>query len=128
MSTCSNSPLKGQWTTRRSQRLYIQIPLTVEGHLEDKTPFAEQTQSYRVSAHGALIRLHAVLYPGQKLVLRNSSNETQEGLVVFIIAVKDGTFDVGVELTKPNPSFWGVSFPPEDWSTSHPDAKEQLLK
>jgi hypothetical protein len=33
---------------------------------------------------------------------------------------------VGVEFPQPNPEFWGVSFPPEDWSPSHPDAKEDL--
>ena len=126
VSTDSDVPFEQRSTPRRSQRLYVQVGLCVEGYLEDKTSFTEHTETCVVSAHGALIKLNAVPHLGQKVVLRNtSSNETQEALIVFVMEVKDGTFNVGVEFTIPNPSFWHVSSPPEDWSTNHPDAKTQ---
>jgi hypothetical protein len=111
---------------RRSQRLYVQIRVRVRGHLQDKTPFAEETVTLVVSAHGALVRLDAETQMGQTVVLEIlSTNETHEGKVVFISEGKDAKFHVGIELSKPNPFFWHVFFPPDDWSLSHPDAKAQ---
>jgi hypothetical protein len=52
-----------------------------------------------------------------------STNETREGKVVFVSEGKDAKFHVGIELTQPTPHFWHVSFPPEEWSPNHPDAK-----
>jgi hypothetical protein len=98
----------------------------VQGHLQDKTPFTEETVTLVVSVHGALVRLDAETQMGQTVVLEIvSTNETQEGKVVFISEGKDAKFHVGIELTKPNPFFWHVSFPPENWSLGHPDAKAQ---
>jgi hypothetical protein len=127
VSRDSNSSLQG-WPSnvRRSQRLYVQIRVRVQGHLQDKTPFTEETVTLVVNAHGALVRLDAETQLGQTVVLQIvSTNETQEGKVVFISEGKDAKFHVGIELTKPNPLFWHVSFPPEDWSPGHPDAKAQ---
>ena len=81
-----------------------------------------------VSAHDALISLNSVPPFGQNVILQNvSTNETQEAIFVFVskTAAKGGQFAVGIEFTKPNAPFWRVSFPPEDWSPSHPDAKDQ---
>jgi hypothetical protein len=127
VSRDSNSSLQG-WPSnvRRSQRLYVQIRVRVQGHLQDKTPFTEETVTLVLNAHGALVRLDAETQLGQTVVLQIvSTNETQEGKVVFISEGKDAKFHVGIELTKPNPHFWHVSFPPEDWSPGHPDAKAQ---
>jgi hypothetical protein len=109
---------------RRSQRLYVQIRVRVRGHLQDKTPFTEETVTLVVNAHGALVRLNAETQLGQTVVLQMvHTNETQDGKVVFLSEGTDAKFHVGIELTKPNPLFWHVSFPPENWSPDHPDAK-----
>jgi hypothetical protein len=114
------------WNVRRSQRLCVQIQIRVQGHLQDNTPFNEETVTLVVNAHGGLVRLNAKVQMGQTVILQLvSTNETQEGKVVFIAEGKDAKFHVGVELTKPNPRFWHVNFPPEGWSPDHPDAKAQ---
>jgi hypothetical protein len=98
----------------------------VQGHLQDETPFTEETVTVVVNAHGALVRLGVETQLGQTVVLQiAATNETQEGKVVFISEGEDARFHVGIELTNPNPHFWHVSFPLEDWSISHPDAKAQ---
>jgi len=119
----SNSELESQ---RRSRRLYVHIQVRIDWNLEDQTLISEEAETVVVNAHGALVRLDLVPPLGQKVTLQNTpANQIQEAVVVFLgkVAAKDGKFSVGVEFTKPNASFWRVSFPPEDWSRSHPDAK-----
>jgi hypothetical protein len=113
-------------TQRRSRRLYVQIKVRVEWSLEDKTLIAEDTQTFVVNAHGGLVRLVSVPPLGQKVALQNTyTYETQESVVAFVSkeVAEDGRYDVGVEFTNPNASFWNVSFPPEDWSPTYPDTK-----
>ena len=111
----------------RSKRVYVQIRVRVEGYLKEKTPFAEETETFAVNAHGALVGLNAEPHLGQNVDVRNAAtNETQQSKVVFVIMAKDGKFIVGIDFATPNPSFWHMSFPPEDWSTTHPDAKMNL--
>jgi hypothetical protein len=122
MKDDSNASL--QQERRRSKRVYVQIRVHVEGDLTGETPFSEDTETFAVNAHGALVGLNAEPRLGQDVNLRNvATNETQQSKVVFVIVAKDGKFIVGIDFAKPNPSFWHMSFPPEDWSTSHPDAK-----
>jgi hypothetical protein len=84
----------------------------VQGHLQDKTPFNEETVTLVVNAHGALLRLNAETRMGETVVLQMvSTNESQEGKVVFVSEGKDAKFHVGIELTEPTPHFWHVSFP-----------------
>ena len=99
----------------------------MDWRIENETLITEEVETIVVNAHGALLRLDSVPPIGQKVTLQNiPANETQEAVVVFVgkAAAKDGKFSVGVEFSKPNASFWRVSFPPQNWSRSHPDAKE----
>lgn len=124
MTSDSNSELESQ---RRSRRLYIHIQVRIDWNLEDQTLISEEAETVVVNAHGALVRLDSVPPLGQKVTLHNTlADESQEAVVVFLgkIAAKDGKFSVGVDFTRPNASFWRVTFPPEDWSRSHPDAKK----
>ena len=124
MRNDSNVGLQQGLGRRRSQRVYVQIRVRVEGYLKEKTPFAEETVTFAVNAHGALVGLSVEPQLGQSVDLRNSAtNETQESNVVFVIIAKEGKFIVGIDFATPNPSFWHMSFPPDDWSTAHPDAK-----
>jgi hypothetical protein len=127
MDSDSSSGLQSQLASpRRSERLYVKIRVRLEWRLENKTRFTEETQTVVVNAHGGLVRLDAIPPLGQKVIVQNlSTNEMQEAMIVFMFRAKDGKFNVGIELTEQNPSFWRVSFPPEDWSPSHPDAKAQ---
>jgi hypothetical protein len=124
----SNSELQSQASAqRRSRRLYLHIRVRLEWQPENQRLISEEAETIVVNAHGALVRLDSVPPLGQKVVLQNTPVlQTQEAVVVFLgkAAAKDGKFSVGVEFTKPNASFWRVSFPPEDWSRSHPKAKK----
>jgi hypothetical protein len=111
-------------TGRRSQRLFLQIRIVVEGKTAGKPAFEEKTRTIVVNAHGALVELGMSVEKGQTLTIKNSqTNESQESTVKHVSAGEAGKFNVALEFTVPNPNFWSVNFPPEDWTGKRPDVK-----
>jgi hypothetical protein len=104
---------------RRSQRLFIQIPIHVEGVLANKSEFSEEAQTIVVNGHGALVEMAASLDPGQRIVLRNvRTTEKIASEVKLVTPGESGKFNVALEFVDPNPGFWHITFPPEDWSAN----------
>jgi hypothetical protein len=109
---------------RRSQRLFIQVKVAIEGKAANKSALQEETHTIVVNAHGALVEMAAQLDQGQLVTMRNArTNDAAECVVKLVTPSTGGKFSTALEFTKPNPSFWHVSFPPEDWSIRSPDAK-----
>ena len=109
---------------RRSQRVYLRIPIAVIAPGPDKKMVREQTHTVVVNAHGALIRLELKVREGQTIILQNP--ETAEEQTCRVIRVKSGTLadgkvEVGIEFLRPAPKFWRVAFPPEDWTSRSPE-------
>jgi PilZ domain-containing protein len=121
------SSLETSWlisTRRKSQRLFLRLPIKVAGHNSSGSPFEEKTHTQAVSAHGALVLLSAAVNKGQHLVLTDDrQKESVECVVAHIGDVQGNFVQVGVAFRLPNPKFWKVTFPAEDWSARHPDAK-----
>jgi hypothetical protein len=110
---------------RRSQRILIQAAVILEGQRADKKPFHESTRTIVVNAHGALVESRTTLIQDQIITMRNArTNEACECAVKLVTPAEGGKFHVALEFTKPNPGFWHVAFPPEDWTIRHPDAKK----
>jgi len=102
---------------RRSHRLLLRVPVSVEGTDQQKQAFREETLTMVVSAHGGLIAISAALTVGDKITLLNqATNKQVEATVVFLGPMKDGKGEVGFEFASPAGHFWGVTFPPADWS------------
>ena len=109
---------------RRSQRLFIQVKVVIEGKAANKSPLQEETHTIVVNAHGALVEMGAQLDQGAVVTMRNArTNDSAECEVKLVTPATGGKFSTALEFTKPNPSFWRVSFPPEDWSIRSPEAK-----
>lgn len=109
---------------RRSQRLFLQVRVIVEWKLPNKSPASEETHTIVVNAHGALVELGASLDHGQIVTLQNvRTTERSECAVKLVTRASVGKFNTALEFTNPNPGFWHISFPPEDWSIKNPDAK-----
>ena len=103
---------------RRSQRVMLSLPVTVSGKTVDG-PFSEQTQTIVVNAHGALVGLKAKVVKGQAVcIVRGPSSEEQVCQVIWIGPTAEGITQCGIEFSKPCPNFWGITFPPADWSPS----------
>ncbi len=121
--------LESSWLAsdrRKGQRILMPIAVRVSGYDERGSSFKENTHTISISPIGALILISASIRIGQRLVLSKMRTKT---LVECIVAHKgkrqDGGLEVGLQFVLPNPTFWGVSFPPSDWSSQHPDAKSR---
>jgi hypothetical protein len=111
---------------RRSQRLFIQIPVIVEGELANKSNFSEKAHTVVVNAHGALVELGVSLEPEQRILLRNvRTNEKIASVVKLVTPGEPGKFNVALEFVDPNPGFWHITFPPEDWAARRLDATKK---
>lgn len=111
---------KAAWTPdpgrRRSMRVLLSVPIQVSGKGVDGKPFNEETRTLVVNAHGALISLAARVAAGQSITIANkATQQSQESRVVYLGNPQAGKTQMGVEFTKPSPSFWQIDFPPEDW-------------
>src|SRR6266852_822991 len=112
---------------RSSQRVLVTIPVRVSGQLGDGLPFAEETHTRAISAHGALILVSTQVHRGQRLTLSNVQTKAALECVVSHIDRHHREHpQVGVEFMLPNPMFWHVAFPPKDWTPRHPDAKSPI--
>lgn len=101
---------------RRSQRVFVQLSITVRGSDSQKNAYYENTKTLAVNAHGCLVLLEKRVAMGDKFVLTNASTaEDQECRVVFLGAKQGHLTQVGVEFLRAAPKFWQIAFPPEDW-------------
>lgn len=111
---------------RRSQRVLLHVPILVQGKRSNGLPFEEETETVAVNVHGALILLTIEVSPGQTLTLKHKkTKEEQECSVIYLGPSQGGKTQVGIEFTRPKPSFWRVAFPPDEWTPRHPDARSR---
>jgi PilZ domain len=109
---------------RRSQRVLMQVPVRIHGKDSQGNAFDEETETLAINAHGALILVNARLTSGGIVMMQHKrTQEEQECHVVFLGPVRAGRAEIGLEFSEPRPGFWRVAFPPEDWSSKHPDAR-----
>ena len=109
---------------RRSQRLFLQVRVIVEGKLANK-PFSEETHTIVVNAHGALVELGISLDQAQPVTILNvRTSEKTDCIVKLVTPVEGRKFNTALEFKNPNPGFWRISFPPDDWTNKSPDAKK----
>jgi len=113
---------------RRSQRLLLTVHVVVSGKQATGSPFAEETVTQVVNAHGALILLRQMVLAGDRLKLRNVKTGEEIGCKVIDIGeMQDRKSAVGIEFDQPSPRFWRISFPPDDWSPRSAEAKRATM-
>ena len=101
---------------RRSERVMLRMKLLVNAQNIHRQQQQEEALTQVVNAHGGLMRMKMELHVGQSIVLINPQNKVEQGCrVVRIDDTADEDFAVAFEFDRPNPRFWPVVFPPEDW-------------
>jgi len=109
---------------RRSQRVLMQVGVRIRGTDAQGKSFDEEASTLAINAHGALVQLQARLTSGGNVIMQHKqTQEEQECHVVFLGPVRSGKAEIGLEFSEPRPAFWRVTFPPEDWSPKHPEAR-----
>jgi len=104
-------------TRRRSQRLFLRVPVLVEGSEPGKPPLREETYTVVLNAHGTLLEMRVAIESGRTVSLKNlRTNEQIECTVKLVTPTDGGKFNVALEFRTPHASFWQISFPPEDWT------------
>lgn len=101
---------------RRSQRVQLQIPVTLEAEIDAGKPIRLDAFTLVVNAHGGLLEMSLPLRPGQKLSLVNpASGLRKPAKTVGLRRSQDSSFLVAFEFDSPTPQFWPIAFPPTDW-------------
>lgn len=109
---------------RRSQRVMLNTSVEVVTRGADNKPVSEETRTVVVNAHGAVILLRLTVSMGQSITIRNLQTGEEVGCrVVYVNPHLLDKKEIGVEFTQPCPRFWGISFPPSNWTTRSPEAK-----
>jgi hypothetical protein len=110
--------------SRRTQRIFARVLLCVSGKNQDGMTFAEDTFTIAVNADGGLLQLRKAVRKGQRLnLLQTKSGQQEFCIVAHVEPIEGGFTSVRVQFLEPHPEFWHVAFPPEDWTTRHPDSK-----
>ncbi len=104
---------------RRSSRVAIDIPVEILGQQVNGKMFHEETRTTVVSAHGALLtlRVSSQIKPSVLMIHKKTRAEAQ-CRVIFLKESEQGKAELGVEFVTPQPRFWGIAFPPEDWNSA----------
>ncbi len=95
----------------------ISMPVEFFGQDTNGKVFCQGAHTKVVSAHGALLILTAIAQIKPLILLVNKSTKTEvQCRVAYRKDTEGGTVELGVEFVSPQPRFWGIAFPPEDWS------------
>jgi hypothetical protein len=92
---------------RRSNRLWVYLPVLVYGRTIESEPFHEGTEALRVNAGGGLITLTTPVRCGQRLLLINKVNQKEHEC--HVVAERSKYLErtaVVVGFQEPVPDFW----------------------
>jgi len=114
---------------RRSERVMLRLRITVNAVDTARKPQQVEALTQVVNAHGGLMRMQMELHVGQPMVLVNPQNKVEQRCrVVRVDDTAERDFAVAFEFDSPNPKFWPVVFPPEDWHAPAPGPSEKSVQ
>jgi broad specificity phosphatase PhoE len=108
----------GALNRRRSERVVLQMAITVIAETRERVERHEQAQTLVVNAHGGLMRIQMELLDGQPLTLVHEKSGKREKAHVVRVEQPGEYYAVAFEFDQPAPKFWPVVFPPEDWGAT----------
>jgi hypothetical protein len=104
---------------RRSSRVAIDMPVEIFGQGANGKVFRAETRTMAVNAHGARLILSSATELKSSVLLINKKTSTEvQCRIVYQKETEKGTAEVGIEFIDPQPRFWGIAFPPEDWNNA----------
>lgn len=100
---------------RRSHRVIIRVPLTLEITEHDKS-VQLTVHTIAVNVHGAMILSPRLFGSGATMkILNDRTRQRAEGRVTRAARESAEGFLIPIEFTSPAPNFWQISFPPDNW-------------
>src|SRR5260370_24519454 len=108
--------LSSPMNRRRSERVMLQMKVTVIAEDVQHKPRTEEAMTLAVNAHGGLLKMKLDVHVGQPMRLVNPKNKVEQNCrVIRVDDTSSEFFSVAFEFAQPNPKFWPVVFPPSDW-------------
>jgi hypothetical protein len=103
--------------TRRSDRIELELRITVSGTDAQGQDFMEETYTTIVGRHGAKIVFSRSLVPDQELTIRceGSGRESEAWVVGYLGEDEEGKY-YSVKFLDPQVEVWGIEFPPREES------------
>ncbi len=109
-------------SSRRSTRLSISIPITINGQDAEGHAFKENARTIIINKHGAKITSFHRLALGAEVSVENRAlGRAARACVVWVgdkRSPKD-PLELGIQLTEAQ-NIWGIQFPPDDWQEGPP--------
>jgi hypothetical protein len=107
--------MKDMETSRRSDRVYRELPIRVSGRDNEGQPFTEETCTLVLSRHGAKILLTRPLLPNQEVTIHcHETGQQSLARVAGRIGGDEEGYYYGVELLERQSDLWGIEFPSAD--------------
>ena len=95
------------------------MPVEVVGQSVNGKAFRQETRTTAVNAHGAQLILPTTVEIQPAILLRNTKTGAEvQCRVVYQKRIESEKAELGVEFVEPQPRFWGIAFPPEDWNSA----------
>jgi len=96
--------------TRSSNRISLQIQVSVHGRHKDETDFCEDTSTLLVNSGGALVPLASDVSLGDVIrIVNKSTHREQECRVAFIGKDRRGGRRAGIAFRSPVSNFWRIN-------------------
>jgi hypothetical protein len=94
----------------------IDVPVEVIGKTAKGLVFREDMHTIVVNAHGALLNSTMSLdIPSTVAVKNKKTNGEVQCRVIHQRGTQQGRVEMGIEFIGVHPTFWAITFPPEDW-------------
>jgi len=115
---------------RGSERVFLRIPIRVEGKDAAGQPFAESTFTLVINRNGARISLKRPVRAGDELRITNPQTQMSCPFRVVRAAGQSLTEgpEWGVECLEPDLNFWGISFPKAATAPPEEEKVDALLE
>lgn len=99
---------------RRSDRLMLTVPLTVQGKDEQGFPYQDTARTSVLNRHGARIQIGRRLTSGQIVRVVNMLNRRAADFRIIgpVAPFSEAGGEFGVECVEREANIWGIQFPP----------------
>jgi hypothetical protein len=103
---------------RRSQRVIIRVPLTLEVTISGET-VKVVANTVAVNIHGAMVLCSRSIDADAELeIVNDRTRERASARVTRSSRESAEGYLIPLEFSTPTPSFWQISFPPSNWKPS----------
>lgn len=101
---------------RRSSRVTIDVPVEIIGQTANGVAFREEARTIMVNANGALLNSASLNITSTIVIKNKQTNGEVECRVINQRERQQGRGDLAIEFIGVHPTFWAITFPPDDWT------------